>query len=76
MSISGCRLGVKYKRGVQQFSFCFTQRYDPFVVGPVGPEKSPDGDTTNWICGASDRKMRIAMTADLPLSATGFNGNT
>jgi hypothetical protein len=44
----------------RQFSFCFSQRYDPFVVGPLGPEKSPDGDTTNGICGIINCKMRIA----------------
>jgi len=44
----------------QQFSFCFSQRYDPFVVGPLGPEKSPDGDTTNGIYDIINRTMRIA----------------
>jgi len=32
----------------------------PFVVGPLGPGKSPDGDTTNGICGIINRKMRMA----------------
>jgi len=53
-------MGMGIHTFFQQFSFCFSQRYDPFVVGPLGPEKSPEGDTTNGICGIINRKMRIA----------------
>jgi len=44
----------------QQFSFCLWHWCNSFVVGPSGTERSPDGDTPNGICGAIDRKMRIA----------------
>jgi len=39
---------------------CLWHSCNSLAEGPLGAKKSPDGDTTNGICGTIGRKMKIA----------------